>query len=257
MTSNSSIPFDRAVEYYDQTRGFPSDVVEPAIRMMAEVSDLHANSRVLEIGIGTGRIALPLAAHVHSIIGLDLSRPMMERLRAKQTTEAIHLIEGDATRLPLPDASVDAVVVVHVFHAVNPWEAALAEIRRVLKPNGVLISGDTDIPARQAYWALWFDLLRAPDAPATPFIPYRERIVNLGWERVKIDQYPHKIAYGPGKFYDNLKNRLYSPAWEHDDATFQKHLARFFAELTARYGDLSQPTEIDAAFVVDVLRPPQ
>src|SRR5688572_20579591 len=107
MTSES-VKFDRAVEYYDDTRGFPSEVEPKVGEFLAKIGNLNVQSRLLEIGIGTGRIALPLARHVQQIYGIDLSRPMMQRLQKKQTTEQIALVEGDARSLPFPDRSFDA-----------------------------------------------------------------------------------------------------------------------------------------------------
>ncbi len=65
------ISFDRAVDYYDQTRGFPPGVAEQVAGTAAGM--LAPNSAVIEVGIGTGRIAKPLAAMGYKIFGLDIS----------------------------------------------------------------------------------------------------------------------------------------------------------------------------------------
>ena len=137
-----SIKFDRAVEYYDRTRALPDDVnARQSALLMAE---LGGADRVLEVGVGTGRIAVTIDV---PIIGLDLSRPMMEVLRMK--TVAIPLVEGDAVRLPFPDACVDAAYVAHVLHLIPTWEDALAELARVVRPGGKVLavrgSGATDV----------------------------------------------------------------------------------------------------------------
>src|SRR4029077_8802925 len=95
-----SVAFDRAAGYYDLTRGFPEGVEKDVAALMARAGSLTPNSRVLEIGVGTGRIALPLAPHVRAYYGIDLAIPMMDRLRAKQNGEPITLVQGDVTRLP-------------------------------------------------------------------------------------------------------------------------------------------------------------
>ena len=137
-----SIKFDRAVEYYDRTRALPHEVNDrQRSLLMAELSGCR---RLLEVGIGTGRIAILLDV---PIIGLDLSRPMMEVLRTK--TAAIPLVEGDGTRLPFPDDSFDAALVAHVLQLIPTWEEALAEMARVVRPGGVVLavrgSGATDV----------------------------------------------------------------------------------------------------------------
>ena len=140
MAAYDSIPFDRAVDYYDQTRGFPPGVERDVALLLARLGALDGSSRVLEVGVGTGRIALPLAAHAGAIYGLDLSRPMMERLRSKQQDERVFLVQGDACRLPYPAATFHATIAVHVFHLIRDWRTVVNEIARVLRPDGRLIS---------------------------------------------------------------------------------------------------------------------
>ena len=142
--ASGSVQFDRAAGYYDRSRALPAEVVaHQADVLMAE---LRGASRVLEIGIGTGRIALTLDV---PLIGLALSRPMMEVLRSKGGTTP--LVEGDATMLPFPDDSFDAGCAAHVLHLIPTWELALAELVRVVRPGGMVLvvrgSGRSDIGA--------------------------------------------------------------------------------------------------------------
>ena len=134
--------FDRAVEYYDRTRALPDDI--SARQRDIVMAELRGATRVLEVGVGTGRIATTLDA---PIVGLDLSRPMMEVLRTK--TSAIPLVEGDATCLPFDDGAFDAAYAAHVLHLIPTWEDAMAEMVRVVRPGGVLLavrgSGANDV----------------------------------------------------------------------------------------------------------------
>lgn len=146
-----SIRFDRAVDYYDRTRALPDD---PLRRQSAQLdAELRGRGLVLEVGIGTGRVAVTVEA---PIIGIDLSRPMMDVLRTKTT--AIPLVNGDATSLPFADASFGAAYAPLVLHLIPAWERALAEMIRVVRPGGVLlvvrgmgmsdIDLEMDLPAR-------------------------------------------------------------------------------------------------------------
>lgn len=73
MTQDSVI-FNQAATFYDQTRGFPPGEDQAIAAFLAQCAGLTHESRVLEIGIGTGRIALPLAAHTGPLYGVDLAR---------------------------------------------------------------------------------------------------------------------------------------------------------------------------------------
>jgi ubiquinone/menaquinone biosynthesis C-methylase UbiE len=70
--TTQSVAFDRAAHFYDDTRGFPAGEDRAVAALISQAGGLTATSRILEIGIGTGRIALPLASHVGAIYGVDI-----------------------------------------------------------------------------------------------------------------------------------------------------------------------------------------
>jgi SAM-dependent methyltransferase len=78
---------------------FAAEVLEPTIRRLAE---LAGGGRALEFAIGTGRVAVPLAASGVPVTGIELSRPMVARLREKADETAIPVVLGDmaTTRAP-------------------------------------------------------------------------------------------------------------------------------------------------------------
>src|SRR4051812_44421566 len=147
---SESIAFDRAAEYYDATRGFaPEQEAAIAAALVAALGP--PSGPVLELGIGTGRIAIPVQGQGgYAYYGIDLARPMLEKLRENAAARGDHrfpLGRGDITRLPFPDATFAALVAVHVFHLVPDWRAALAEARRVLRPGGLfLYAGNRAVP---------------------------------------------------------------------------------------------------------------
>jgi len=147
MTARS-VSFDRAASYYDATRalepGLARKLTEALEREVRAVGD-----RVLEPGVGTGRIARPLAERGVRVIGADISRAMMGRLTAQLTPQHVRpdLVLGDARRLPFRDASFPAVMVCHLLHLIPEWREAVAEMRRVLEPGGVVLhhgEGESD-----------------------------------------------------------------------------------------------------------------
>jgi ubiquinone/menaquinone biosynthesis C-methylase UbiE len=96
------------------------------------------SGRVLEIGAGTGA-NVPL--YPGAVVSLVLAEPdphMLARLRARAPAHA-ELLSSPCEDLPLPDASFDAVVATLLLCSVPEPSRALAEIRRVLRPGGVLV----------------------------------------------------------------------------------------------------------------------
>jgi SAM-dependent methyltransferase len=137
---SDSVSFDRAAEYYDQTRGLSEDGIRRTTDALAAVLD--GSGPVLEIGVGTGQVALPLHAAGVELAGIDISRPMLSRLLAKNDGAVpIPLVEGDATTLPFRDGSFVGAYLRWVLHLVPNWPDVLREVSRVVRPGGVFVAG--------------------------------------------------------------------------------------------------------------------
>ena len=131
--------FDRAAPFYDQTRGLPPAAVAQVTDLLAE--ELAGRGRCLEIGVGTGRIAWPLHEAGVELVGVDLARAMMAVLIEKAGgAMPFPLVQADATALPLRSGSCGAGLASHVFHLIPDWPAALAELVRVVRPGGLVLS---------------------------------------------------------------------------------------------------------------------
>ena len=131
--------FDRAAGFYDETRALPDDAMREVVdRLRAE---LDGRGHVLEIGVGTGRIALPLHDAGVPMAGVDLSGPMMSVLVDKAGgTPPFPLARADATALPFCDARFGGAVASHVFHLIPTWREAVHELLRVVRRGGVVLS---------------------------------------------------------------------------------------------------------------------
>ena len=143
--------FDRAADIYDQTRGFPPGVSERVVAALVKFLNLTPDQPILEIGVGTGRIAKPLAAALgpgHHLSGIDLSRKMMGRLRDSLpiTVKPPALMEANALRLPFPARTFQAILTVHVLHLIREWRDLLVEMERARAPGGIFVGGWNDHP---------------------------------------------------------------------------------------------------------------
>lgn len=98
---------------------------------------LPKNSRILEVGCGTGRTSCYAASQGHEVTGLDIRPEMIAKakLRAEKEQVPVQFLQGDAASLPFPDGSFDVVLVESVSIFVDTPKA-LSEYARVLRPGG-------------------------------------------------------------------------------------------------------------------------
>lgn len=110
---------------------FGSSVMD---REAAYIADRLADpNRVLDVGCGIGAIEKRLG---YDVVGLDVSMPMLEE--ARRRTDDLY-VNGDATDLPFPPDSFDAVISVTTFEFLDEYQTAVDEIRRVLQPDGQVV----------------------------------------------------------------------------------------------------------------------
>lgn len=144
--------------FYD--RGFEA-TEEAGLREMRHELLAGARGRVLELGAGTG---LNLQHYPEAIRSLTLVEPdphMTKQLRQKLAPGEAELVEAPAERLPFDDDSFDTVVVTLVLCTVPDQAGALAEIARVLKPDGQLLFLE-HVRSRNPKLAKWQDRLETP-----------------------------------------------------------------------------------------------
>jgi len=135
--------FDRVAGVYDATRALPDDAAEAIAARIAEaLFTLGGAPRLLEVGIGTGRMAAPLADRGVRITGVDIAPRMLALLRAKRP--GIDALLAEASRLPFVGASFDAALFVHILHLVPDAGATVRAALRAVRSGGLLISGGDD-----------------------------------------------------------------------------------------------------------------
>jgi SAM-dependent methyltransferase len=115
--------------------------------------------RVLEVGCGVGHVAHHLS-RACSIYGLDISTVALRE--ARRVAPAAHLVQAGAERLPFAAASFDGALARHVLEHLSEPQPAIAELRRVLRPDAPLIAAmpnprSVTRPLKGARWIGWRD----------------------------------------------------------------------------------------------------
>ena len=129
----------RYARIYDfEVNRFSKAAYTQMYRLMSSV--LTEDMEVLELATGTGLIACNIAGSVRHICATDFSEGMIKAAKKKQAPENVSFSLEDATSLSFSEKSFDAVIISNALHIMPDPTLALSEIRRVLKPKGLLIA---------------------------------------------------------------------------------------------------------------------
>ena len=146
--------FDNISENYDGLNRVISLGIDMKWRkkVVALVAEKNPE-RILDIATGTGDLVIMMSnTSAKKIIGLDISAGMLEvgrkKIEVKKLTEKIEMVLGDSENMPYPDNYFDAITVSFGIRNFETLEKGLAEIYRVLKPNGIFVILETSVPTK-------------------------------------------------------------------------------------------------------------
>ncbi len=137
--------WDRHVLHADELSRTPG--FQELRNTILDLAQPDAADRAVDIGTGTGLLALPLARQVSCVWAVDISAAMVEHLRSRAGSDGltnVHPLVASATSVPLERESVDLVVSNYCFHHLgrSDKKRGLEEVFRVLVPGGRLVFGD-------------------------------------------------------------------------------------------------------------------
>ncbi len=264
--------FDRVATQYDATRGYAEGVAERIRNAIVAYTGATLDSRFLEVGIGTGRVALPFIQAGYNYTGVDISQKMMNRLSEKLEADHNHnnykyeLRLADAETLPFPNHSFDIALAVHVFHLVPDFTKAAQEVARVLRPNGWLLIAfeasddkDPDVNTVQFVRTKWDNILQELGVTRTnpnlkawgmneAWIGYLKQM-GATVEIVQLLSH-NDIPVSPREMVNRLVNRLYSSDWQTSETIHAEASKRLIEWLQAKCTDPDTPLVSKSVFTV-------
>jgi SAM-dependent methyltransferase len=223
---NAPSSFDPLAEAYDAFRtGYAAELFDVLFE-----AGLVAGARVLDVGCGTGLVCAELVQRGCRVTGIDVSKPMLERARAR--IPQAEFLTARAEALPFENASFDAGTSAQAFHWFEQ-RRALAELARVVRPGGLvaiwwkaMMRGDPVRSARdQAVRELGLE--PTPDIlvdgfPAFDAAPLRDRRLRV---------IPWRVELSVAEFMGYERSRARARA------AYGDRLEDYFALLAQRLGD--------------------
>lgn len=237
-----SVNFDRAAEFYDATRDAGDEIVTWTVGLLER--EFAGRGRALEIGVGTGAVALPLADRGVELVGMDVSTAMMAKLVAKAGGRApFPLVQGDATQIPMRDGAVSGAYARHVLHLIADWRAVVAELCRVVGRGVVLIDVGGD--ASDAWLQLWDAMELGPQADPVGLDVARdgvdvldEAFIAAGGALRATEDIVRRDLDTVAQAFAEIQQRSPSWTWRVPDADLDRAVERGTAWTLDRYGTL-------------------
>ncbi len=246
MSATDSVRFDRAAEFYDRSRAIPAEALRRTIELLA--SELHGRGACLEIGIGTGILALELRAAGVAMTGVDLSAPMVDKLVEKAGgVPPFPLVLGDATTLPFRAHAFGGGLARWVFHLIPGWERAVEELARVVRPRGTVLVNLGDF---HRTWEIVDRFLSA--AGGVPFAvgldPRDPSALDRTFERHGartriLEPIPSYDETTVGEFLNEIEAGRHSWTWRVPDDVRRGLLPELRTWAMGRFGSLDEPIE--------------
>ncbi len=242
---DESVYFDRAASYYDSTRSLPDHVMKRIVWLIT--AEMEPSAHCLEIGVGTGRFAIPVARAGVKVTGVDISPAMLRRLMEKSNGVTIRVAVADATRLPFGDRTFSAGIAAHVLHLIPRWRAAIDELTRVLRPGATLIVGQRAGRTHGDWWhAVRNRFYEAAGSPAWP--PGLDRIEELdeamsgrGAAVRALPLPPEPRTFSIREGIGLLEAGVYSACWSLDEPARHRAAAEATEWARRNVGDLDEP----------------
>jgi len=250
MGREGSVSFERAADVYDRTR-----LTDPAALAHAlDVLDgVLPPGPALEIGVGTGAIAVALARRGRRVVGVDVSEAMLERLRGKDGAAGVAVAIADATRLPIADGAFAGAYCQWVLHLIAPWRDAVYELCRSVAPGGVVV---VEPGGYSGGWReVWLRFVEELGPGAEPvgldarggYIDLDEALAAAGAHKRTVIETRMQIDSSLERFLGEAAGRAYSWTWRAGDGELARAVDAVRAWAIERFGpDLTQRFSPDA-----------
>lgn len=172
------VDMEKLAEGYKEKRRLSPIILAEILEAMEESLDIRIDSKIADLGCGTGRFLIPLAKRngLTKFVGVEKATKMLAECQkgiAGEMLKNVDLIKYDLEDgLPFADSEIDSAIVYHVYHLLDNRKQFVSELRRILKKNGKLMVASSSHFQLENAWnykympkVLEWELRRTPDTP--------------------------------------------------------------------------------------------
>ena len=235
---------ERIHAVYARGRALPQHSIQRWLDSFAEHLPVRRPLRLVDVGSGTGRFTPHLADRFGGpVVGVEPSDQMREQARVGAANANVDYRSGSAESMPLDPGSVDGALLFFVWHHVIDRHRAAAELRRVVRDDGILLIRTQLADAMPELW--WYQhsgaARRADQAMYLRLGELRAEIEQHAWEFRGLSEVTYEVAPSQAAYADRLRLRALS-TFEHMSPG---ELDALFAALdVADLGDVEPVSEV-------------
>ncbi len=268
MTSRAlDFAFDqRVADQYDSQRAHPPEVSREVGAAIVRL--IGPGKKILELGIGTGRIALPVAEAGCSVAGIDLSGDMLAQVYQHAAVQRgdVMLVRGDLHRLPMQEQQFDAVTAVHVLHLLPGWESVLEQAADCMHHEAHFVMGRDWIDPESVTGALQNVYRRAVVELAGPQLKaptgqreFAAKLASLGFapepengEEIVASEW--QVDMSPADFVAGVRGKANPESWILTDELMEPVIEKLEAAIAEHWPDRSAPHPVRRRFLLAAFR---
>ena len=243
-----SVSYDRIAERYDATRGYTPEGTARITEILA--TEFSGRGPILDIGAGTGQLALSLHASGVEVTGLDRSAPMLSKVGEKAGGSApFPLVVADATSLPFANGTFGAAYFRWILHLIRDWRDVMSEAVRVVEPGGMIAGAIGGFPGRKnevqrRYEGLAGIVSEPLGLPWSDWASLDAHMETLGCRVSHLPAFDDPDRQSLHEFIDATEHNVYSWTWKLDQETRVRCAQETRAWAQDRFGDLDTVHEV-------------
>jgi SAM-dependent methyltransferase len=236
------VSYDRIAERYDATRGYTPEGTERIAEILS--AEFAGAGRVLEIGIGTGQLALALHAAGVDVAGLDRSVPMLSKVGEKAGGRPpFPVVIADATEMPFADGEFGGAYFRWILHLIRDWRDVMTEAVRVVRPGGEIAGeiggfGGAKYEVQRHYEDLAGIVSKPLGLPWSDWASLDAHMESLGCRVRLLPSFDDPDRQSLAAFIDDTEANIYSWTWNLDEGTRVRCAQATRAWAKERFGDL-------------------
>ena len=234
------VDYSGIAKYYDKVRITSPDYLKFWSSRIAFYGSIKKNSRVLDIGCGTGRFSLTLSKVTGAeVYAIEPSEEMLNEAIKKDKMKKIIWDKGTAENLKFPDGFFNCAYMTFVYHHIKNGKEAISEMYRVLKPRGKCVIMTTSYGHIRSSPLYLFPGLAAIDLDRFPTLPELKVLLNKGGFKdvhYHLDRYRNR-SISIDDYLSLIRSKYVSTLTMLSDDEFESGYKIFEKRLRKKYRD--------------------